>query len=223
MRVVIAEDSVLLREGLVRLLVEADLTVVSAVGDAEALVAAVEQYQPDLAVIDIRMPPTFTVEGARAATELRRTHPATALLLLSQSLEGSYALELARTQPRGFGYLLKDRVLDVAVLVDAIERVAAGGTVLEPEVVAHLLGRHSTRSRLTRFSPRERDVLQLMAEGRSNRGLATALTLTERTVESHIASIFSKLDLPPEPEGHRRVLAVLAWLDGVGPAGANRS
>lgn len=212
MRVVIADDSVLLREGLVRLLADAGMQTVAAVGDAAALEEAVEAHRPDLAVVDIRMPPTWTREGAQAALRVRERHPEIGVLLLSQSLEGRYAVQIARSHPQGFGYLLKDRVVDIAVFVEALERVAAGGTVLDPEVVAHLLGRHTTRERVSLLTAREQDVLRLMAEGRSNRAIATDLVLTERTVESHIASVFTKLDLPPEQAGHRRVLAVLAWL-----------
>jgi DNA-binding NarL/FixJ family response regulator len=212
MRVVIADDSVLLREGLARLLAEAGIDVCAMVGDAEALTTAVADHQPDVAVVDIRMPPTFTHEGARAATELRAAWPDLGILLISQSLESRYAAQLAQAHPAGFGYLLKDRVVDVATLVDAVQRVATGGTVLDPDVVSHLLGRHTTRDRLSRLTERERDVLQLMAQGRSNRAISRQLVLNPKTVESHTASIFTKLDLLPEPDDHRRVLAVLAWL-----------
>jgi DNA-binding NarL/FixJ family response regulator len=213
MRVVIADDSGLLREGLARLLVEAGIEVVASVDDGEALEAAVAAHRPDLAIVDIRMPPTFTHEGAQAATRLRAAWPALGILLLSQSLERRYALDLARSHPAHFGYLLKDRVLDVATLIDAVERVAGGGTVLDPEVVAHFLGRQGTRDRLAELTERERQVLALMAEGRSNRAIARQLVLTEKTVETHIASIFAKLDLLPEPNDHRRVLAVRAWME----------
>lgn len=212
MRVVIADDSVLLREGLTRLLAESGIEIAASVGDGEALEAAVAAQQPDLAVVDIRMPPTFTHEGAQAAIRLRKAWPTLGILLLSQSIESHYALELARTHPTRFGYLLKDRVLDVATLVDAVERVAGGGTVLDPDIVAHFLGRQGARDVLATLSEREREVLALMAEGRSNRAVARALVLTEKTVETHIASIFSKLGLLPEPDDHRRVLAVRAWL-----------
>lgn len=213
MRIVIADDSVLLREGLTRLLAEAGMTVVAAVGDATALVDAVAEHAPDVAVVDIRMPPTFTHEGARAAVELRSRHPDLGILLISQSLEGTYALELARSHPTGFGYLLKDRVVDVRTLVDAVERVAGGGTVLDADVVAHFLGRQSRRDRLGPLTERERDVLALMAEGRSNAAIARALNVQDKTVESHVSSIFLRLQLPPEPDDHRRVLAVRAWLE----------
>ena len=213
MRVVIADDSMLLREGLRRLLAEAGIETVAAVGDAETLESAVAEHRPDLALVDIRMPPTFTHEGAQAATRLRAAWPQMGILLLSQSIESQFALELARRHPAGFGYLLKDRVLNVGVLIDSVERVAAGGTVLDPEIVAHFLDRRAGRSRLSELTQRERDVLALIAEGRSNAAIAAELVVTEKTVESHIASIFSKLELPAEPSDHRRVLAVRAWLE----------
>jgi DNA-binding NarL/FixJ family response regulator len=213
MRIVIADDSLLLREGLARLLAEAGHDPVAGVGDGEALLEALEQHRPDLAIVDIRMPPTFTHEGSVAATEARKRWPDLAILLLSQSIEGRHALELARSHPKRFGYLLKDHILDVAVLTDAIATVAGGGTVLDPEVVAQFLGRRSTRDRVDALTARERDVLAAMAEGRSNRAIATRLSLTEKTVETHIGSILTKLDLLPEPDDHRRVLAVRAWLD----------
>jgi DNA-binding NarL/FixJ family response regulator len=212
MRIVVADDSVLLREGLARLLTEAGMDVAACVGDGQELEAAVGDFAPDVALIDIRMPPTFTHEGAEAAVRLRAAYPAMGLLLLSQSIESRFALELATAHPRGFGYLLKDRVVDVTVLVDAIERVANGGTVLDPDIVAHFLGRRAATDRLTSLTAREREVMALMAEGRSNRAIANGLVLTEKTVETHIASIFSKLGLLPEPNDHRRVLAVRAWL-----------
>lgn len=217
MRIVIADDSVLLREGLARLLAEAGMTVVAAVGDATALLDAVTEHAPDVAVVDIRMPPTFTHEGARAAVELRAAHPKLGILLISQSLEGTYALELARSHPTGFGYLLKDRIADVRTLIDAVERVAGGGTVLDPDVVAHFLGRQARRDRLSSLTDRERQVLALMAEGRSNSAIGRALGVHDKTVESHVASIFTRLDLMPEADDHRRVLAVRAWL---GPSSA---
>ena len=214
MRIVIADDSVLLREGLARLLTEAGAQVQATVADGTALLGVIELDPPDVAVVDIRMPPTFTHEGAQAAVEIRRRWPDVGILLLSQSIENTFALELARSNPTGFGYLLKDRVLEVATLTDAIDRVANGGTVLDPAIVASFFGRQSSRSRLAALSPRERDVLALMAEGRSNSAVARELVVNDKTVESHIAAIFTKLGLSPEPEDHRRVLAVRAWLDG---------
>lgn len=214
MRVVIADDSVLLREGLSRLLAEAGSKVQASVSDGEELMAEIEREQPDVAVIDIRMPPTHTHEGAQAAVEIRRRWPTIGILLLSQSIESRFALDLARSHPSGFGYLLKDRVLEVATLIDAIHRVANGGTVLDPSIITHFLGRQSARSRLSGLSPRERDVLALMAEGRSNSAIAAELVVSDKTIESHIAAIFTKLSLSPEADDHRRVLAVRVWLDG---------
>jgi len=213
MRVVIADDSALLREGLARLLTEAGLEVVASVADGSALEATLDLEAVDVAIIDIRMPPTFTHEGAQVAVRLRATQPKLGILLLSQSIESRYALELARTHPTAFGYLLKDRVVDVATLIDAVQRVASGGTVLDPDIVAHFLGRQTARNRLRDLTDREREVLGLMAEGRSNRAIARQLVLTEKTVETHIASILSKLDLRQEPDDHRRVLAVRAWME----------
>jgi DNA-binding NarL/FixJ family response regulator len=181
-------------------------------GDAGGLEAAVTEHHPDVALIDIRMPPTYTHEGAQAAARLRQRSARPGILLLSQSLESRYAAALAQAHPHGFGYLLKDRVLDVTTLVDAVGRVAAGGTVLDPDVVSYLLGRHGIRDRLATLSERERNVLALMAQGRSNNAISRALVVNAKTVESHIASIFIKLDLLPEPDDNRRVLAVLAWL-----------
>jgi DNA-binding NarL/FixJ family response regulator len=211
---VIADDSTLWREGLSRLLTEAGIEPVAMVGDAAALTAAVEQHQPTVALIDIRMPPTFTHEGAEAATALRQQWPALGILLLSQTIEIRHAAALARSNPRGFGYLLKDHVIDVETLVSSLETVASGGTVLDPDAVSGLLGRQDQRDRLAALTVRERDVLALIAQGRSNSAIARELFLTRKTVESHIASIMTKLDLIPEPDDHRRVLAVLAWLQG---------
>jgi DNA-binding NarL/FixJ family response regulator len=215
-RVVIADDSVLLREGLARLLAEAGMETCAKVGDGASLEQAVRDYRPDVALVDIRMPPTFTHEGAQAATRLRAAWPDLGILLLSQSLESRYAADLARENPARFGYLLKDRVLDVATLVDAVERVANAGTVLDPEVVSHLLGRRHAQDRLVTLSDRERDVLELMAQGRSNRAIATQLHINDKTVETHISAIFTKLTLLPQPDDHRRVLAVLTWLQQPG-------
>jgi DNA-binding NarL/FixJ family response regulator len=211
-RVVIADDSVLLREGLTRLLAEAGIETSASVGDADALEAAVAEHEPDVAIVDIRMPPTYTHEGAKAAVHLRAHWPTLGILLLSQSLEHRYATQLATQHPAHLGYLLKDRVLDVATLVDSLERIARGGTVLDPEVVSYLLTRQGTRHRIAALSDRERDVLALMAEGRSNAAIARNLSVNRKTVESHTASMFTKLDLFVEPDDHRRVLAVLAWL-----------
>lgn len=211
MRVVIAEDSVLLREGLARLLQTAGIDVVDTVGDAEGLLRASDQHQPDLAVIDIRLPPDHTDEGLRAALVLRRQWPDLAVLMLSQYVEERYAVELLTGGKRGFGYLLKDRVADVDEFLDALRRVAAGGTALDPEVVSQLLVRrqHDPLDRLTR---REREVLAAMAEGRSNSGIAGALVLSDSAVAKHVNSILTKLDIPPADSDHRRVLAVLQFL-----------
>ncbi len=211
MRVVIAEDSVLLREGLVRLLEAAEVSVVAAVSDADALLRAVDGHRPDLAVVDVRMPPSFTDEGLRAALVLRRQWPGVAVLVLSQYVEERYAAELLSTETSGVGYLLKDRVADVADFVGALHRVAAGGTALDPEVVAQLLVRRRNDP-LQRLTPREFDVLRLMAEGRSNSGIAAELVVSGSAVEKHVNNIFTKLDLPPADTDHRRVLAVLRFL-----------
>jgi DNA-binding NarL/FixJ family response regulator len=212
-RVAIADDSALLREGLARLLSEAGLEVAAVVADGPSLEASLAHEQVDLAIIDIRMPPTFTHEGAQVAMRLRSAQPELGILLLSQSIENRYAVKLARTHPVGFGYLLKDRVVDVATLVDAVQRVASGGTVLDPDIVSHFLNRQKARDRLRELTDREKEVLGLMAEGRSNSGIARELVLTERTVETHIASILSKLEIRSEPDDHRRVLAVRAWME----------
>ena len=213
MRVVIADDSGLLREALTGLLIEAGVDVVTSVGDGPSLELAVAAHEPDIAIVDIRMPPTFTHEGAQVASELRKDWPRLGILLLSQAVESHYALALARMHPTGFGYLLKDRVVNVATLIDALERIAQGGTVLDPGIVSHFLGRQFAIDRLAELTTRERQVLALMAEGRSNRAIAGDLNVTEKTVETHIASIFSKLDLLPQANDHRRVLAVRAWME----------
>jgi DNA-binding NarL/FixJ family response regulator len=213
--VTVAEDAVLLREGLVGLLQRYGHRVLAAVGDAEALVAAVAADPPEVVVADVRMPPGFTDEGLRAAIALRAAHPELAVLVLSQYVEQTYAAELLDTGGgRGVGYLLKHRVGRVDEFMDALARVAAGGTVVDPEVVAQLLGRR--RDPLARLTNREREVLALMAEGRSNAAIARALVVTEAAVAKHIASILVKLDLPPAPDDHRRVRAVLAFLRGAG-------
>jgi DNA-binding NarL/FixJ family response regulator len=213
LRVVLAEDSVLLREGLQRLLADAGFDVVAARGDAESFLRAVESLQPDLVVVDVRMPPTFTDEGVRAALVVREQFPQIAVLVLSQYVEENYATELVAGRARGVGYLLKDRVADVKEFVEALHRVAAGGTALDPEVVGQLLSRSRRRDPLERLTPRETEVLGLMAEGRSNTAIASALVVTEGAVEKHVSSIFNKLDLPPTEHDHRRVLAVLRWLE----------
>ncbi len=210
MRAVIAEDLALLRDGLTRLLRDNDIDVVDAVSDGDALVHAVVRERPDVAIVDIRMPPTFRDEGLRAALELRERVPETSVLIISQYVEGTYARELLADGRGGVGYLLKDRVMDVDAFVEAVRRVADGGTALDPEVVAHFVGR---QDRLAALTPREREVLALMAEGRSNAGIAEVLVLTVGAVEKHVASILQKLRLPPSDETHRRVLAVLAYLD----------
>jgi DNA-binding NarL/FixJ family response regulator len=209
-RVVIAEDQVLLREGLARLFVDGRHEVVASMGDADQLLAAVAGQRPDLVVLDIRMPPTFTDEGARAARELKHAHPEVGVLVLSQHIETTYAVELVPLG--GFGYLLKDRVLDVGEFLAAAERVAAGGSALDPQVVARLLARTDSGGPLGELSAREREVLRLMAEGLTNTGIAKRLYLSERTVEAHVRHVLMKLELPEGEDGHRRVLAVLAHL-----------
>jgi DNA-binding NarL/FixJ family response regulator len=214
MRILIAEDSVLLRAGLTRLLLDAGEDVIASVGDADELLTAVERHQPDLAVVDVRMPPTNTDDGLRAALEIRKRWPQIGILVLSQYVEERYATELLAVDPSGIGYLLKDRVADVAEFVAAVRRVGEGGTALDPEVVAQLLARSRRRDPLAALSPREREVLAAMAEGQSNSAIAESLVVNESTVEKHVTNIFTKLDLPPADHSHRRVLAVLRWLGG---------
>ena len=211
MRIVIAEDTVLLREGLAGLLEDAGHAVVARVGDAPSLVAAVQEHEPELAVVDVRMPPTHGDEGMVAAAEIRERYPGTAVLVLSQHIETRHAVRLVAAGG-GFGYLLKDRVLDVDDFLDAAARVAAGGTALDPEVVATLVAPPTREDALAPLTPREREVLALMAEGRTNAGIARRLWLTEKTVETHVRAILGKLGLPVSDEDHRRVLAVLAFL-----------
>jgi len=213
-RVLIAEDSVLLRQGLVHLLTDAGMEVVAAVDDADQLLRAVDEHAPDICVVDIRMPPTHTDEGVRAALVIRAQHPQVGVLMLSQYVEERYATDLIASDTRGFGYLLKDRVADVSDFLEAVRRVAGGGTALDPEVVSQLLVRSRRPDPLAGLTPRETDVIRLMAEGRSNTGIATELVVTEGAVEKHVSSIFTKLGLPPAEQDHRRVLAVLRWIEG---------
>jgi DNA-binding NarL/FixJ family response regulator len=209
-RVVIAEDQVLLRAGLGRLFADAGHEVVASMGEADHLMAAIAGHRPDLVVLDIRMPPTFTDEGARAARAIKTAHPDLGVLVLSQHIETAYAVELAGTS--GFGYLLKDRVLDVGEFLATAERVARGGSALDPQVVARLVAPAGADGPLAELSEREREVLALMAEGLTNSGIAKQLFLSERTVEAHVRHVLMKLDLPESEDGHRRVLAVLAHL-----------
>ena len=213
MRIVIAEDSVLLRAGLTRILIDAGEDVVATVGDADELLLAVHRHQPDLAVVDVRMPPTMTDDGLRAALEVRERWPQIAILVLSQYVEERYATELLANDTSSIGYLLKDRIADVSEFLGAVRRVGTGGTALDPEVVAQLLARSRQRDPLERLSPRETEVLALMAEGRTNPAIARALVVSDKAVEKHVGNIFLKLDLPPAADDHRRVLAVLRWLE----------
>ena len=210
MRVVIAEDQVLLREGLGRLFADGGHEVAATRGDARDLVATVAGHRPDLVVVDIRMPPTFTDEGARAAYEIKRNHPHVGVLVLSQHIETTHAIELVTLG--GFGYLLKDRVLAVGEFLDAAERVARGGSALDPQVVGRLLGQGRHTGALDELSDREREVLELMAEGLTNAGIAERLVVSERTVETHVRNVLTKLNIPDSQNGHRRVLAVLAYV-----------
>jgi len=213
MRVVVADDAVLLREGLVRLLTENGHEVVAVVGDGPSLVRAVVAHRPEVSIVDVRMPPSHTDEGLRAAVEARQLVPGSPVLVLSQYVEVSYADDLLADRRGGVGYLLKDRVAEIAEFLDALGRVAGGGTVLDPEVVAQLVTRRG-RAPLDALTPREREVLALMAEGRSNTAIARKLVVTDGAVEKHVKNIFTKLDLPPDEEQHRRVLAVLTYLGG---------
>ncbi len=212
MRIVIAEDSVLLRAGLTRILADAGEDVVATVGDADELLRVVRLHRPDLAVIDVRMPPTFTDDGLRAAMQIRSELPEVGLLVLSQYVEERYATDLLSANTSGIGYLLKDRVADVSEFLGAVRRVAEGATILDPEVVAQLLARSRRLDPLERLTAREREVLGLMAEGRSNAAIARTLVVSDKAVEKHVGNIFTKLDLPPAEDDHRRVLAVLQWV-----------
>lgn len=214
MRVVLADDSVLLREGLARLLADAGFDVAAQAGDAEDLLRKVRAHRPDVAVTDIRMPPTHSDEGLRAAQQIREEMPRVGVLVLSQYVDQKYALELLGTSAAGVGYLLKDRVADIERFTDAVRAVGSGGSVLDPEVVSQLIGRRRDDDPLEHLTPRERQVLDLMAQGRSNGAISRELVVTERAIEKHVTSIFSKLDLPATEDSHRRVLAVLAYLGG---------
>jgi DNA-binding NarL/FixJ family response regulator len=215
LRVVIGEDDVLLREGIARLLAEAGFEVLAQAGDAETFLRRALAHRPDVAVVDVRMPPDRTDDGLRAALELREQRPEIGVLVLSQYYEESYALDLIGERAEGVGYLLKERVGDVEAFTDAVRRVAAGGSVLDPEVVGRMLGRRAPDSPVARLSPREHDVLAAMAEGKSNQGIAEALHVSGAAVEKHVTAIFHKLELGPAPTEHRRVLAVLTYLRSV--------
>ena len=214
MRVVVAEDAMITREGLVRLLEEAGVEVVAQTQDGDELLRKVSTTRPDVAIVDIRMPPTNTDEGLVAAKTIRARHPDVAVLILSSYVEPRYAMELLHDHPERAGYLLKERVFDIAILVDALRRLAEGESVIDPTIVARLIGRRRQATALEQLTAREREVLELIAEGLSNRAVAERLVVTERTVEAHVKQIFLKLDLPASPDSHRRVLAVLAYLRG---------
>lgn len=218
MRVVVAEDVLLTREGIVRLLRDAGMDVVGQASDGDGLIRLVETSQPDVAVVDIRMPPTHTDEGLQAAHRIRSAHPHVGVLVLSQYIEASYAMRLLEDHPEGVGYLLKDRILDVAVLIDALRRVAEGECVIDPTIVSRLVGRRRRDDPLHELTDREREVLELVAEGLSNAAIAARLFVTERTVEAHTKQIFGKLGLETDPDSNRRVLAVLAFLRSPGNA-----
>ncbi|MEO6652437.1 MAG: response regulator transcription factor [Ilumatobacteraceae bacterium] len=214
MRIVIAEDSVLLRAGLTRILADAAHEVVATVGDADELLRVVDMHRPDLAIIDVRMPPTHSDDGLRAALQIRATSPGVGILVLSQYVEERYATELLGDNIAGVGYLLKDRIAEVGEFLGAVRQVSEGGTVLDPEVVSQLLARSRRADPLERLTAREREVLGLMAEGRTNPAIARTLIVSDKAVEKHVGNIFSKLDLPPTTDDHRRVLAVLQWVNG---------
>jgi len=211
MRVVIADDSVLLREGLARVLTEGGFEIVAQAANADELRQAVRRFKPDIAIVDVRMPPTHTDEGARAAVEIREEQPEVAVLVLSQVIEAAHAMRLF-SEPEGFGYLLKDRVLEIDDFLEAVRRVGKGGTAIDPEVIGQLVGRRRENDPLEELTPREREVLELMAQGLSNRGICEKLFISPKTVETHVNSIFGKLGLMPTGDEHRRVLAVLAFL-----------
>jgi DNA-binding NarL/FixJ family response regulator len=213
-RVVLADDSILLREGTARLLEEAGFDVVGQAGDADDLLLKVRSYEPDVAIVDIKMPPTHTDEGVVAAKEIRERYPNVGVLVLSQYVEGDYAMELIADSAEGVGYLLKDRIADLTEFAAAVRRVAEGGSALDPEIVARLVGRRRRDHPIDTLTPREREVLSLMAEGLSNAAVAARLVVTERAVEKHVTSIFGKLRLSTDGDAHRRVLAVLAFLQG---------
>ena len=213
-RVVVGEDQALVREGIVRILEHAGLEVVGVAADADDLVRKAGAHNPDVVIADIEMPPEMTDDGLRAATRIRAAHPGVGVIVLSQYLEARYALELVGDQAEGVGYLLKERVGDIRLFIDAVRRVAAGGSALDPDVVQRMVGRHREQGPLDGLTPRERDVLLLMAEGRSNQGIADQLFVTVGAVEQHVTAIFGKLGLHPDPGDHRRVLAVLHYLRG---------